>query len=1118
MATSEWPTGLPFVVVPTQNDAEEFAVNFSFFNPKVKTLILKPRDISPYSGLLPQDSYEYMRAEALAHLALHPSTLIVACVESACELGLSFETFSSRVFQLKKNDVLGDAFWTQLDELGYSKASPVDRPGCLQVKGGFLDIFSPSEPFPARVELFGDEIESMKLFDPETLRTFGEPIGRYSLSPCLSLIYNSSHREILISHLLQLIEKDPGGQKPELDYFLSCLQRGAQFPGLNFLIGALPANQRSTAFDFCKARPIVTMNRHLFQSEYKSIQKRINEEKQRSQVAHLAFHFPFEAQFGDPERLFESQPPAVSLQSVDFQLDDKSWDYGALALTEVRNQFRQIRVGSKDWLKAFAKTLLSPSFKESSIQIVCSSETLSSRVSSSLKALQEDFPETQSIGISVVAGKITESYRFRNEKLILLKAQDLFGKTSESAKIKVQSDSERFQKEAEKLSFGQLRRGDLVVHRDHGVGRFEGMQILNLTGVDNEFLQLTYRDNEKLFLPVYRLSLLKRHSTSLAKTSFTLDKLGTASWYKTKVKLKSHLRDLTSDLIELYAKRKSVHRNPIPYNREQYLDFCHRFPFEETPDQEKAISDILGDLESDQPMDRLVCGDVGFGKTEVAMRAAFLFFSAKKQVAVLAPTTVLTFQHFESFKKRFSGFDVKIEVINRFVSASQQREILKRLTAGDVDILIGTHRLLSKDIQFSNLGLLVVDEEQKFGVTHKEKIKKMKVSVDNLAMSATPIPRTLNFSMLGIRDLSLIHTAPVDRLPIQTFISEWDQEVLKTAIDSEIKRGGQVYFVHNRVQTIGTIYDKLKQLFPNLRIRIGHGQMAEHELESTMLDFYRGDIDILLCTTIIESGVDLARANTMIIDKAHQFGLSQLYQLRGRVGRSPTKAYCYLLIPPRNLIDPEALDRLKVLQNNSSLGSGIHIAQYDLEIRGAGDLLGESQSGFLQTVGYETYMDLLQKTISEVQSGSTSPEEAETDPEIQIKIPAYIPDQYIQDIRSRLYYYKALNEVSSESDLSQIEAELEDIYGKLPETVVNLFGLMLIKAQCRTLKVSDLTSGPKGIVLRFQPNTPLSPEKIMGLVMRQPSKYTMTPDSKLKIMMSEPNSWNEVFKELNQLV
>ena len=570
---------------------------------------------------------------------------------------------------------------------------------------------------------------------------------------------------------------------------------------------------------------------------------------------------------------------------------------------------------------------------------------------------------------------------------------------------------------------------------------------------------------------------------------------------------------MASELLALYAKRNSIEGFAFSPPDQEFREFEGTFPYDETPDQAKAIDDVIEDMQKDRPMDRLVCGDVGFGKTEVAIRAAFKAVEDKKQVAVLVPTTVLAFQHYQNFKKRFADTAISVAMISRFSTPAQIKKDLADALEGKKDILIGTHRLLSKDVAFKDLGLLVIDEEQKFGVTHKEKIKKFKTQVDVLTLSATPIPRTLNMALMGVRDLSIINTPPEDRLSIRTFISRFEPETLRKAILGEVQRGGQVFLIHNRVQSINGFADEIRQIVPEVRTRVGHGQMPEELLEKTMLDFYNHEFDLLICTTIIESGLDIPSANTIIIDRADTFGLSQLYQLRGRVGRSKERAYCYLLIPPQGVVDKTAQERLKIIQENTELGSGFHIAHHDLELRGGGNILGEDQSGQIAAVGYELYMELLEQAL-QTAKGLTPKEDLE--PEINLRIQALIPDSYIEDIRIRLSYYKMLSEIEDEGDLDRIEQELTDRFGKIPEAVTNLLGIMLIRKMCKDLGVRDISSGTKNLSLMFTTDTKAVPDKVIRLATQQAQSYQLTPDQKLIIRMNSMG-WPSILEELKNL-
>src|SRR3954467_7749491 len=581
--------------------------------------------------------------------------------------------------------------------------------------------------------------------------------------------------------------------------------------------------------------------------------------------------------------------------------------------------------------------------------------------------------------------------------------------------------------------FRDLAVGDYVVHVEHGIGQYQGLREIDQEGAKAEFMVLEYAEGAKLYVPLTRLDLIQKYRSAEGAKP-VLSRLGTAAWQKTKARVKKAMKDMADELLKLYAARKTAEGHKFPPDTEWQKEFEDAFEFQETEDQDAAIADIKADMQSQQPMDRLLCGDVGYGKTEVAMRAAFKAVSDGKQVAVLAPTTVLAFQHFETFKERFKQFPITIEMISRFRSPKQQKEIVEKVEQGKVDVLIGTHRLLSKDLKFQDLGLLIVDEEQRFGVRHKERLKQMKKEVDVLTMSATPIPRTLHMAVVGLRDMSVIETPPKDRMAIQTVVAAFDEKLIKSSIEQEIERGGQVYFVHNRVDSIYEIAQKIQELVPKARVLVGHGQMSETELESVMLSFIRHEADVLVATTIIENGLDIPLCNTILINRADRHGLSELYQLRGRVGRSNRRAYAYLLIPAEQELTPIARRRLAALKEFSDLGAGFKIAALDLELRGAGNLLGGEQSGHIESVGFELYTSMLEQAVREMKG------EAEPQPQAQLNLGlnVRIPADYITEENQRLRMYKRIAGVETERQLADVEAELKDRYGEPPVPVRQL--------------------------------------------------------------------------------
>ncbi len=1129
------------VIVSSLEQADSFKNHLQFFNADLQCFVLRPFDVSPYSGLYPAPSSSWERNQFL-YWAARPQKkhIFIAPIQALLQKSVPFFNFHQRCKQFRINDDLPTNLASYFVGLGYQSAPVVEDRGQFSIRGGIVDIFSVAENMPIRLELFGDTIESLKYFS--TLTQLSLPLDATSsanLSLCLNLapVYEYDLTDENLESVVEKFRtqmKDRKIDHAERDECLRSLTLKNYFPGAEFLLPLCyeklqnPLDHFSTGLNIYQLDPS-----EISRAADEFYQENIREFKS----CESSLFKPSVESFFENYEKFKWPDESVHIQYSNLSfLNDESEnevriEYRSQALTEFSQMAIHKTPASNEWIESAEpkiKSWLNDGYK---IFVSIKNQTQIDRLKNILDRLEVKYDlandkdylwalwlancGSKNQSITIIPRRIEETLLLSEEKIIFLRDDDFFGRKQ---RAKTESSYDEFSKNAKRLSFGDLKLQDLVVHVKHGIGVYEGLKIMNVGGIESEFIQVAYKDTDKLYLPVYRVGQLQKFSGASQTT--ILDKLGGTGWEKTKIKVKGHLRDIAAELLKLYAARAEIKRDAFVFDEISYGKFERDFPFAETNDQLRAINEIQKDFASDKPMDRLVCGDVGFGKTEVSMRAAFQAVQNKKQVAVLAPTTVLTFQHLETFKKRFASFqtdDSKIEIrsLNRFVSTADQKKTLALLKDGKVDILIGTHRLLSKDVVFKDLGLLIVDEEQKFGVTHKEKIKKFKIAVDTLTLSATPIPRTLNMSFTGVRDLSIINTAPVDRLPTRTFVSKFDPEMIRKAMTSEIARGGQIYFIHNRVQSIYGIADEIRQIMPDARIKVAHGQMAEDELETAMLAFFAHEIDILICTAIVESGMDVPRANTMFIDQAHMFGLSQLYQLRGRVGRSKARAYCYLLMPKDRKIEKIAQERLKIIQDNSALGSGIKIAQYDLELRGAGNILGDDQSGHVNSVGYEMYMDLLNETLAEAK-GEILPD-FELDPEINLKIPALIPDKYIPDIRMRLSYYKALADIKSQDDLDVIEAELKDQFGELPEPVVNLMGLMLIRRQCKNLGVRDVSAGLKNISLIFTDRTKLSPEKAIQLSMRENKKYSLTPDQRLNVRMNAI-TWSNVYEELNYLL
>jgi transcription-repair coupling factor (superfamily II helicase) len=1102
------------VVVRDAHEAQRFVKLFkllSRFSGGLKHRIhtLPPHDISPYSGLYSNRGLMLQRLNWLFRASFsQPGDIFVAPIKALAQKTLPQDVLLDHVQEFKINDELPSPLGEFLSRLGYQSVPLVEDPGTYSVRGGIVDIFSPSQKWPVRIELFGDQIESLRFFDPHTQRSL-EEIRQFDLIPAHEILFSDDN-------ILRACQKLDGLEsETDIGHLQMQIRTETYFDGIEFL---LPYFYKATSAptEYFSQTPTywwpdaVTTDGHLI-----------------TDLSVLAEEF---------EQLQTHLPPPTELYlETDVLLNilnGRRVDVESLEITD-NTQVISLAFNSRAVLPAKAPifserldmlTKKTDEWKKarSCVLIFGNSETQFKRVQNAFEAENlhlrwvgdnnpsyDELKQEQTASprlVHFIKGELDTSYQSLNEAIVFVSFEHYLKKT-EARRSTVQNEMSK----AEALSFSELREGDPVVHVQHGVGIYLGLKVMNIGGVDAEFLELKFKDNDKLFLPIYRLNQV--HKYTGAGSNPVLDRLGGKGWEKTKAKVQKRLREIAAELVQLYAKRLSLRRPPYQVDTPEIQALEDAFPYEETVDQLRAINDIKKDLSEEKPMDRLICGDVGFGKTEVAMRAAFIAASQGRQVAVLAPTTILTFQHFETFKKRYKDTAIRVAVINRFVSGAEAKKTLEALKLGQIDVMIGTHRLLSQDVVYKNLGLLVIDEEQKFGVKHKEKIRYMKNHVDTLAMSATPIPRTLNMSLLGIRDLSLINTPPNDRLPTRTFVSKFDMPVIKKSVLDEVKRGGQVFFLHNRVHSIYELAGSLRAALPNVKMAVAHGQMDEHELEKTIVSFFNKEIDMLVCTTIIESGMDIPNANTMFVDQAQALGLSQLYQLRGRVGRSKQRAFCYLLIPRHGKIDDVAKERLRILQQNTALGSEMQIAQYDLELRGAGTLLGEEQSGTVDAIGYEMYMDLLEQAIHEAKG---DPLEEVVEPEINLKIKALIPHAYMPDIRLRLSYYKALSSIQSVDDLDKIENDLRDQFGAPPEEVFNLMGMMMIRHICKELGIRDVSSGPAAISLVFTENTKLPAQKVVELSLMANKKYSITPDNRLKIRMNEI-TWQNIFEEVSYL-
>ena len=1016
-------------------------------------LTLPAHDVTPYDGLSPHAEINEKRGSALWRMADGAASVVVAPVASALLKTSSPESFRHLAWTIQTGD---EFFLEDLEEglrgVGYVRNEPVEMVGQYSIRGGILDVYSPEAPNPVRIEMLGDEVESVREYDPETQKSI---------------------QRVDEAVLLPLAEYPaPRGEDAPIG------------PGWEFSEQAA-AGRTACMLDLL-AQPIVLWSEpQALEARAEKLAERLDAER-----ADAAGETP------PPETYYwswrELREAALPLDRIELDQLGLAGEEDALSLPTQRTPRFQGNVAHgvrelKARVEAGARALvcagslgdlerLTDVFGEYAISYQLALRSRGRGVSPFLE--QKAFAGGPGANVTLAEAPIREGVAFPEADLILYGSEDIFAASEHVAKPeKRKSAAATFLSDLQDLTAG-----DLVVHAEHGIGRYLGMTKVEQGARQEDLMMIEYADRAKLYVPLSRLDLVQKHHGAGGRPP-SLDRMGGQTWQKAKSKVKAKLVDMADELLKLYAERrlaKGFSFSPDgPFQRE----FEDSFRYTPTPDQVRATADVKASMESPEAMDRLICGDVGFGKTEVAMRAAFKALGDDKQVAVLAPTTVLSFQHFETFKARFSSFPVTVEMLNRFRSPKEQKQILERVAAGKVDILVGTHRLLSKDVEFADLGLLIVDEEQRFGVRHKERLKQIRKNVDVLTMSATPIPRTLHMALAGLRDISIIQTPPKDRLAIQTVVAPFSDHLVRTAIEQEISRGGQIYFIHNRVESIWGLAAHVQELVPGIRIAVGHGQMPEKELERVMFQFVNHECDMLMATTIVENGLDIPLANTILIHDAQNYGLSELYQLRGRVGRSNRRAYAYLLIPENKELTEVARKRLAALKEFSELGSGFKIAALDLELRGAGNLLGAEQSGQIAAVGFETYCRLLEETVRQLR-GEKIEEAVRTN--LRLHIDIHIPTDYIADETQRLRTYKRLAEISDEEHRTRLEAELADRYGPLPEPVRNLMDYALLKSLAEQVRVASIERRGPQLSMRFRDDSKVDPQRLLELVTKTP--------------------------------
>lgn len=1032
----------------------------------------------------------------------------------------------------------------KLNDLGYEQVNLIQSVGDYSIRGGIFDIFPPSfqagqeiHTSPIRLDFFGDTIESLRVFNPITQRSITE-IDEAIILPASDISYPapSSPRMRQILDTFDEESSRLGWRNDESLRIRDRIASAMRFPGMEFFLpvfypGADPAG---CLFDFLPQDTCLLHFAPEMEEQARAVvQERISTNFEEAKALHTPALAPDKI-FLPPDEMEEKMGSFANLYCSSGT--DRSNHHTLTATNhQILKQDISLQRRDRGLVPPLSDQIHLWQNQSDHVVLCCRSlrqtKTLAEmleRHHHTIELLESPidlntFSKTADCDTLYLCDHpLSEGFSLTSPPIHFLSESELFGE------MRIGTKKKSKEKPAESIRFAELHDGDVVVHRDHGLGLYLGMATLSMQGVVNDYMCIEYRDGDKLYLPVDRLNLISRYE-GLSDKSPRIDKLGTGSWRAAKAKVKEEVWKVAEELLEIYARRELREGRRFSPPGELYHELEESFPFDETVGQDKAITDVITDLTSDRPMDRLVCGDVGYGKTEVAVRAAFKVVEDGLQVAILVPTTVLAEQHAKTFKERMHGFPVTVECINRFRTPAEQKRIIKKLETGEIDIIIGTHRLLSKDVRYRELGLLIIDEEHRFGVSHKEKIKQIKSEVDILTLTATPIPRTLQMSLLSIRDLSVISSPPEHRRPVKTFVARYDDLVIKEAVLKEIRRGGQVFFVHNRVKSIYRMAAKVQELVPESRIAVAHGQMSGKELEEIMVRFVNREIDVLVATTIIESGLDIPSANTMIINRADTLGLAEIYQLRGRVGRASAQAFAYLLVPSLDNLSKDSKDRLRALMECNELGGGLKLAMSDLQIRGGGNLLGISQSGHISAIGYDLYLDLLQKTVADMKARAAAGGDAAIPPdtveaEINLQISAYIPENYIPDINQRYVAYRRISALSN-ADVSiydDLLEELDDRYGPVPEETQNLFKIVALKKELALLGVSKLEKGKDNFVFSFTENTPLDPVKILaylqsGNKMKKGSPRRLTPDGRL-IIPATIDSTERLFSVLQHLL
>ena len=1105
----ESPRGM-LVVTPTNKDAERFVEDLAFFN----SARVAPVYLFPAYNILPFKLMSYHSETAARRiLTLHQilsgnkPAIVVTPVEALLQKIIPKSEMVAFAELLQVGEEFDrDQLVAKLESGGYERAILVEEPGDYAVRGSIIDIFTPSYPHPLRAEFFGDMLDSLRFFSAVDQRRI-DSLNEAVVLPAKEVILHDGQLDDIV-YRLRNRASELGLPVTQVRSLVEQIRQQHGFAGIESLISII-YDKLDGLIDYYSDAPLIVF------SDRNEVEKAAVEFEELCSANYAAAKADTKLCVAPDQLYFDWSEMQSGIQNhhpLSFQLldvlpvdapsDSIPHRFNANVQSDIDlSTETRTRSASLNPLKPLSDWIISHTTEDLLTLVVCQTKMQSERLMGLMAPYGIVFRQTRgfptdSLTVSqpvICHGKISNGFVWPDQSLAIITEDEIFG-------VKHHRKRKPHPKTASSmLDLQELKTGDLVVHQDHGIGSYAGLVKLEVDHISNDFIKVTYDGGDILYVPVDRLGLVQKYmGVDAVKPS--LDRLGGKSWERVKARVKRSAEKIAGELLKLYARRKVDKGYAFGKTDSLMQDFEAAFAYEETSDQLKAIDDVLEDMQKSTPMDRLVCGDVGYGKTEVALRASFLATNSHKQVAVLVPTTILAEQHYDTFRQRYNRYPINVACLSRFRSSKEQKQIIADVGEGKIDIVIGTHRLLQKDILFNNLGLLIIDEEQRFGVRHKEKLKQFRSNVDVLALTATPIPRTLHLSLTGIRDISLIATPPEYRKSIITYVSEFDDALVIEAIRKELRRAGQIFFVHNNVRTIGRMARKLQRLVPEVRTAVAHGQMAESELEQIMLSFIEREIDLLVCTTIIESGLDIPSANTIIVNRADRFGLAQMYQLRGRVGRAGEQAYAYLLIPPETLLTRDAQKRLKVLMEHSDLGSGFQIAMNDLRIRGGGTILGASQSGHIAAVGYDMFLKLMETAVSEAKG---EPVVEPLDPEININRSAFFSEIYIPDIDQRMLMYRRLARMTADTELDGIRSELLDRFGPMPAEAKNLLLKIGIKVSARKAAVSRLDLKNSTLYLYFSENHLQNPDHLIGMIMTSGGRYELSPEQILKVRLAK---------------